>query len=573
MVRSYPRRRDRALTSILDDTSSMAAAADRLSALPDAVLQRILSFAPAKEAAATAALSRRWRPLWLRSGALNLDTRSYDAAHGHHFAWPERDAAFARAAAAALAAHTRAAAAAAHPITKLTVFVEAPHYWRCRSFLNGEAGSKEEDDLLHAVLSHPAAQQLQELSVRAHALDHCDSCDPCPSAWTWTPRPTAGAATNLRVMDLSLCELVDPCAAGGAAAAMRCLEVLRLRECTLSPEYLEGMLRAAPGLTTLYLESAYFRSSSSNADDHHHDYDEERHDHVRLPCPALTALALIDCCVRNGSIELDAPRLRSFRYSGGLVPLATASPTPELTRVDLHIWELKIPSWRELVGSFCRDLRHARALKLRVFDVTDGDDDDKDDDGSQPPMTFPHLERVEFEGRCSDSDEAVSSIITTLLRCCPVVRELDLKVVVYRSRLPRNLISLERRHGFQRSLERFRRRHQPVEILDNDGNEAARRIWELLAMGGRPFDCLKSHLRRLVLQIDREWSDLFKLQVAKFFVQNAMVLEEMYIDDGNQYLFHHVSHKAAEWRAENMERTQSENTVQLKIYDLTRDEE
>ncbi|KAL6883633.1 hypothetical protein ACP4OV_011047 [Aristida adscensionis] len=558
------------------------AAADRLSALPDDVLHRILSYTPAKEAAATAALSRRWRPLWLRSGALNLDTRSYDAAHGHDFPWPERDASFARGATSALAAHTRAAAAA-RPITKLTVFVEAPSNWHCRSFLNGKGLKEGDDDLLHAVLSHPAARQAEQLCVRTRAWSHCHSCEPDPYGWTWKPRGTGATALRLRVMDLSFCKLREPCAAGGAAAAMRRLEALRLRECTLSPEDLQGMLRAAPRLTSLYLESPYFRSTKDGDDNDDCDNyrfswsrESERRHRLRVPCPELAALALIDCgSVRNGvaGIEVDAPRLRAFRYRGGLVPLATASRTPDLTWVDLHIWEFGKFSWKRLVCGFCRDLRHARNLKLRLsraMDDGDGDDkDDEQDDGS--PMTFPHLERLEFEGRCSDSDEAVSSMITTLLHCCPVVRELDLKVLVYRSKLPRNLISLEKRQGFQRSMERFRRRRQAFEILDDDGNEAARRIAELLAMGGRPFDCLRSHLRRLVLQIDREWSDLFKLQVAKFFVQNALVLEEMHIDDGNQYLFHHVNHKAAEWKAESVERTDSENKVELKIYDLTLD--
>ncbi|XBI21599.1 hypothetical protein VPH35_062702 [Triticum aestivum] len=52
---------------------------DRLSDLPDYLLRRVLHFAPAKEAASTTALSRRWRtPLWRSSGAVNLETRVED---------------------------------------------------------------------------------------------------------------------------------------------------------------------------------------------------------------------------------------------------------------------------------------------------------------------------------------------------------------------------------------------------------------------------------------------------------------------------------------------------------------
>ena len=54
-----------------------AAGSSCLSDLSDDLLRRILFFAPAREAAATAVLSRRWRPLWRTSGAVNLDSRSY----------------------------------------------------------------------------------------------------------------------------------------------------------------------------------------------------------------------------------------------------------------------------------------------------------------------------------------------------------------------------------------------------------------------------------------------------------------------------------------------------------------
>jgi hypothetical protein len=52
------------------------AATDCLSSLPDKLLERILFFTP-KQAASTSVLLRRWCGLWLRGGALNLDTRHY----------------------------------------------------------------------------------------------------------------------------------------------------------------------------------------------------------------------------------------------------------------------------------------------------------------------------------------------------------------------------------------------------------------------------------------------------------------------------------------------------------------
>ncbi|KAF8666003.1 hypothetical protein HU200_054092 [Digitaria exilis] len=65
-------------TAASQPPSTSPAMAKRLSNLPDKILQRILLFMPSREAATTAALSRRWRGLWpTPARTVILETRSY----------------------------------------------------------------------------------------------------------------------------------------------------------------------------------------------------------------------------------------------------------------------------------------------------------------------------------------------------------------------------------------------------------------------------------------------------------------------------------------------------------------
>ena len=121
--------------------------ADRLSELPDDLLRRILHFAPLKEAASTTALSRRWRatPLWLSSGAVNLETRlqHYHSETGDvgSLLLLCRGDAFVTEAVAALNAVDI-------PVTRLTLRLESDNHKAVDDFLNRDM---EEDGV---VLSH-----------------------------------------------------------------------------------------------------------------------------------------------------------------------------------------------------------------------------------------------------------------------------------------------------------------------------------------------------------------------------------------------------------------------------------
>jgi len=116
-----------------------------LSDLPDDLLQRILFKAPAREAAATAVLSRRWRYLWRASGVAYLDSRCFigracpsPEEHGQSWGWNRPsfcDSCFLHAAEKVLAAATV-------PITRLTFIVAY------------DLRPQQDDHLVAAVVSH-----------------------------------------------------------------------------------------------------------------------------------------------------------------------------------------------------------------------------------------------------------------------------------------------------------------------------------------------------------------------------------------------------------------------------------
>ncbi|TVU23881.1 hypothetical protein EJB05_26267, partial [Eragrostis curvula] len=252
--------------------------ADRLSDLPDDLLRHILRFGPAREGASTAVLSRRWRSLWRTSGAVNLDSRSYDRAHGGRFSFAKRDD-FVHGAEAALAA--------AAPVKRLTVHVE-----------EGIIGSTVFYDLNIGALPYKA----------------------------------------LRVLHIINCRDLAP-APLGATASFPLLSTVRLQGSYFWLTALRGMVADASQLTTLQLESSYLLlfSDETVVDDG----SPSQAPFFRLCCPSVTALVLAGCqwigWKRAVVMELDAPRLCYFRFRGDVQQLRLKSPPSNVTRADLHL--------------------------------------------------------------------------------------------------------------------------------------------------------------------------------------------------------------------------------------------
>ncbi|GJN41176.1 hypothetical protein PR202_gn00516 [Eleusine coracana subsp. coracana] len=218
-----------------------------------------------------------------------------------------------------------------------------------------------------------------------------------------------------------------------------CLAVLRLQSCGISLDGLQ--VSASPELDTLHLDYVYITTEVCRPLDHQDEteyglYNETfqvsyYHGRQTLSCPSVTAVFLDNCCYAGEfAVEIDAPRVRQFRYSGHADRFPMKSPPPpNLTRVDLQIID----------GSCCHDhrpmctlfwnlvktCRSTRALKLKLACKIENiavADKGKHEELIGDEMRFDNLEHLELDvkhGATTKEDAAVA-----IQTCSSVARRL-----------------------------------------------------------------------------------------------------------------------------------------------------
>ncbi|KAM0839533.1 hypothetical protein ACQ4PT_060249 [Festuca glaucescens] len=272
----------------------MAGGDDRLSELSDDLLRRVLHFAPLKEAATTTALSRRWRaPLWLSSGAVNLETRveAYERNRrdDDEVGFFSRRSAFVSAAVAAL----DAAAADDGHVTRLTLRLRSDSDEPLDACLNHYSSDEEnhvvprDRNLVDVLLSHRAARRVEELRLDAQDCGSSEAYYDGETIWSrvgvYTVTLDALPWETLRVLELTNCRGVyEPEAA--AAVVFPRLSSLRLRHCAQHLGALQSVIDAAPALAAIRLESVLIDTTLYTPSQS-----------KRLRCPAATVLVLERC--------------------------------------------------------------------------------------------------------------------------------------------------------------------------------------------------------------------------------------------------------------------------------------
>uniref|UniRef100_A0ACD5WME5 Uncharacterized protein n=1 Tax=Avena sativa TaxID=4498 RepID=A0ACD5WME5_AVESA len=280
-----------------------------LSDLPDDLLCHILSFAPLKEAASTSALARRWRTLWLLSGAINLDSRTRHSNIMCQRTFSRCEALYSNVMCPCRTFRRDARAA-------MVAYRSSGFHVKKLTFYYDDWGGGDMRRPLDQLLSRPAARHLEELYFGRGSYGGM-----CSYAITTLP-----AFKALRVLHITNCMDSHTAEDMVVRVAFPRLTELRLYVCNISHEVLQAMIDASPLLTTLQLDRVCL--------DLCHDSQHS------LSLPKVSTLLLQDFVYgyrhNQTNLQLDAPNLRCFMYKGFVRPLSLKSPVPFNTRVQLH---------------------------------------------------------------------------------------------------------------------------------------------------------------------------------------------------------------------------------------------
>ncbi|XP_073351690.1 probable FBD-associated F-box protein At1g32375 [Aegilops tauschii subsp. strangulata] len=465
--------------------ATTAAATDRLSELPDDLLIRILSFAPAREAASTTALSRRWRrPLWLDTGAVNVDYRSYTTGGGGG------DPLRCRALDDIINARLGFLRSRGRGPNKITVVTRADTTRDDDTLLaacSAEEKDVEEEDITAGVVPEPEEYFADAEEFRLEWLDYGS----CTLACCTGSLPFAA----LRVLELTGYSL-QPC----PDLAFPCLEAMRLRRCRTDYATLQDMISAAPKLADVRLEDVRFVNSQLEYQ-------------IRIRCPAATVILMANCDFGYLNfdacrVELDAPRLRRFCYTVVTFRGSSFSFDSPMTHLEEVHLALHSPAAWPRSRSMFYSIYRVRVLKLTNHGVA-----------------------------------AVRAVVS-LLRCCTVVRELRFKFrwLEYLEEMAEpDLTAAMSDFSLCRSIN--------ASHDDDDDDEGCCYDLGLHGLCcGCTLSCLRDSLRRVVVKFDAEELTCFQVRLVKFLAENAMVLEEFVVDGGKGYDSSRIRRKVARWQ-------------------------
>ncbi|VAH84361.1 unnamed protein product [Triticum turgidum subsp. durum] len=456
---------------------------DRLFDLPDYLLRCILRFAPAKEAASTTALSRRWRtPLWRSSGAVNFQTRVQDYEYRDRYGGyrEEHKALFFSRRDAFLSTAVAALDGAQH-VTRLTLRLE----------------SERERDKPKVIDVAPTLTVVRLESVLIKVTDDATSqCDAAPDwGYDGLPAPKQAARCRLRcpaaiVLALEGCKWEEDenlrrrrhhgYYADDKTTPLIAVEIdsprLRrfrymglLRPFTFNPQ--------PPKLDQVHLH--FFPGKKRNMD----------------PCGNLESFwRFVGSFTSTKKMNL---RLNHLEDVAVLNEARRVELLPAFRRLEyLELEGVHRGRGKTAAAAIANLLRCSNALRdLRINLTTDNEDAYKQEwyitEFLEWKFQHDRNKSMDRFDRCDDSFSSEGD-------------------------------------------------GETISVAYDD-------VPEIPGLSRRSFECLQSSLRRVALQFWPEMSNCLGMKLVKFFAKNATVLEEMHIDAGNGKLCEHVNHKIETW--------------------------
>ncbi|CAM0957984.1 unnamed protein product [Alopecurus aequalis] len=501
------------------------AGADRLSGLSDDLLASIVSLLPTREAVRTVALSRRWRPVWLRTHSLILDSRSYVDHSKDPYAYAGRQD---QGIQDRLFSDAGEFLDQCNHVRKLSLSVHG----RDKDYFQNVMGRETRDsyDLMASLLAAPALRYLEEVRVKLEVTKRGADYqwEEKLSGWVYKLDPAELPGHTLRVLDLDFCRLESD-----AAISFPLLSSLRLYKCSSSTKDLEGWIRTAPSLANMHIQDHNFYGRRSD--------DDKR---FSLHSPSLTTLTLVPGSWSGEHYELDVPHLLAFKYKGESQAFSMKSQTTKLVRVDLTATQTWFASIWQLLSNF----RHTKAIKLKVPSIEDIAVDKEVQ--HEHLFTLSGLERLELQGFSDPGRRNETALaVANLLQCCPVIHYLLIRIPThpYRTHYVHRRNTEVRVSDFDVSMDVFRRRYSKEMVplmLDQDDEVAV-----LPGLTGCRFRCLEDHLKSVTLQFELKELNSFEVCLAKFFAENCMVLEVLQIHDGTHNFLRHINWMVERWGA------------------------
>ncbi|CAM0907212.1 unnamed protein product [Alopecurus aequalis] len=419
--------------------------------------------------------------------------------------------------------------AAQVPVTRLTMRLRSDLHVPVGDFVaryreNSDKVVSRYTDLVDVVLSRQAARRVMDLR-----LDAKDPEDYLHGSLVGLYTVTLDALPlELRHLELTNCRGI----LCQREAVLPGLFSLRLSHSAQRLSSLQRVMDAAPAITSVHLEHVQIDTTNEKA--------------RRLECPAATVLVL-DSCTREERTyhrsagyyyyrktvaidEIKAPRLRRFRYKGPLVSFSFSPEPLELEQVDLDFSEYgyqgdsKDPDYDlETFWRLARGFTSTKEMRLRMNHLEDMGVISEARRVELLPA-FRRLECLEVHGAYWEKGKDAVLTILNMLRCCPMLSALR--------------INLTAKDEDASNKEGARTRVPQKEI-------------QIAALLGprNLLRCLRSSLKRVGLQFPLEKSDCLGVKLIIFFAENAMVLEEMCIDGGDQKLCKHMSPKTEKWNS------------------------